>query len=67
MSSNNLSDDLPPRSGHLQRSRNTLPKARQRAGPPSYQTISGDAPPRGVSENMLEAEIEPTEHQVNEK
>ena len=36
-----------PYAGSLQRNRNTLPKARQRQGPPSPEVVAAAAPPRG--------------------
>ena len=48
-------DDLPPKP--LQRTRNTLPKARQKEGPPPEHAFVGNAPSRTVSGENINTKV----------
>ena len=50
-----LNDDLPPSGIH--RTRNTLPKARQREGPPPEEIFSAPAPTRTVSGENIHSQV----------
>ena len=50
-------DDLPPTGQRLHRNRNTLPKARQKSGPPPEQVYQSNAPSRTVSGENINSQI----------
>ena len=50
-------DDLPPMGVRIQRNRNTLPKARQKAGPPPEEVFTGEAPSRTVSGENINTQV----------
>merc|ERR1712018_590249 len=52
-----LNDDLPPSGFGIHRTRNTLPKARQREGPPPEEIFSAPAPTRTVSGENIHSQV----------